>query len=81
LPHDAYQGRILLREVGLVKVQDAVLVGRQGEHPLDALAVYAVFLLGHFGQQCLKSLLGGAEDDVGERVRVIVGYLVSRPVS
>jgi hypothetical protein len=45
------------------------------EHPLDALAVKVVLIPGHGGQQVLEALLGGAGDDLGDGVAVLVGVL------
>ena len=69
----------LLGEAGVVEDQDAVALGGQREHPLDALAVEVVLVPGHGGQQPLEALLGGAGDDLGDGVAVLVGVLGEQP--
>ena len=72
---DADGALALLGEAGVVEDQDGVALGGQGEHPPDPLAVEVVFVPDHLGEQALEALLGGAGDDLGDGVAVLVGLL------
>ena len=65
----------MLGEAGVVEDQDGVALGGQGEHPPDPLAVEVVFVPDHLGEQALEALLGGAGDDLGDGVAILVGLL------
>ena len=72
---DADGALALLGEAGVVEDQDGVALGGQGEHASDPLAVEVVFVPDHVGEQALEALLGGAGDDLGDGVAVLVGVL------
>ena len=69
----------LLGEAGVVEDQDAVPLGGQAEQGLDPLAVEVLLVPVDGGQEPLESLLGGAGDDLGEGVAVLVGVLGEQP--
>lgn len=75
LAGDADGAPALLGEAGVVEDQHAVALGGQGEHPLAPLAVEVLLVPDHGRQQALEALLGGAGDDPGEGVAVLVGML------
>jgi hypothetical protein len=75
LAGDADGSLALLGEAGVVDDQDAVALGGQPEQARDARAVEVVLVPGHGGEQALEALLGGAGDDLGEGVAVLVRVL------
>ena len=79
LPLDADGALALLGEAGVIEDQDGIALGGQGEHPPDPLAVEVVLVPGHLGEQALEALLGGAGDDLGDGVAILVGLLGQQP--
>ncbi len=75
LAGDADGAAALLGEAGVVADQDAVALGGQCGQALDPLTVEVLLVPGHGRQQALEPLLGGAGDDPGEGVAVLVGML------
>jgi len=69
----------LLGEAGVVEDQDAVALGGQPEHDLDALAVEVVLVPVDGGEESLETLLGGSGDDLGDGVTVLVGMFGEQP--
>ena len=65
----------LLGEAGVVEDQHAVPFAGELEHRLDALAVEVLLVPVDAGHEPLESLLGGAGDDLGEGIAVLVGVL------
>src|SRR5512135_279595 len=75
LAGDADGAAARLGEAGVVEDQDGIALGGQFEHPPDALAVAVVLVPEHGGQGAPEALLGGAGDDLGEGVAVLVARL------
>ena len=59
----------------VVEDQDAIPFGGELPQDLDALAVEVILVPVDAGQESLESLLGGAGDDLGEGIAVLVGVL------
>jgi hypothetical protein len=75
LPGDADGALPLLGEAGVVEDQDPIALRGQFEQAPDPLAVEVVLVPVDAGQESLEALLGGARDDLGEGVAVLVGVL------
>jgi hypothetical protein len=69
----------LLGEAGVVEDQDAIALGGQAEHVLDALPVEVVLVPVDGRQKALEALLGGPRYDLGDGVAVLVGVLGEQP--
>ena len=65
----------LLGKAGIVEDQDAVPLGGQRQQVREARPVERLLVPGQRGQEMLQPLLGGAGDDGGQRVAVLVGVL------
>ena len=69
----------MLGEAGVVDDQDAIALGGQAGHVLDALPVEVVLVPVDGRQKALEALLGGPRYDLGDRVAVLVGVLGEQP--
>src|SRR5271166_519220 len=76
---DADGAATLLGKAGVVEDQDAIALGGQAEHALDALPVEVVLVPVDGRQKALEALLGGPRDDLGDGVAVLVGVLGEQP--
>ena len=79
LPRHANGGLALLGEAGVVEDQGRIALGGQVPQILDALLVEIVVVPGHGREQALQGLFGGARDDSGNGVAVLVGMFGEHP--
>ena len=79
LAGDADGAAALLGKAGIVEDQDGVALGGEGEQALDASAIEVVLVPVDGRQEALEALFGGARDDLGQSVAILVGVLGQQP--